>query len=80
MSNYKVGAALVALTMALATSSAAMAQTTLTMDLAKFFVDARGQQPHYFVKEAAARGEPADHFAHGCPTPLPSASRHPRAG
>ena len=35
------------------------------MDLAKFFIDARGQQPNYFEVEAKARGEVPFRFAHG---------------
>ncbi|HEY8360970.1 MAG TPA: beta-L-arabinofuranosidase domain-containing protein, partial [Ramlibacter sp.] len=35
------------------------------MDLAKFFIDARGQQPHYFDLEAKARGDDPSRFAHG---------------
>lgn len=35
------------------------------MDLAKFFIDARGQKPHYFELEAKARGEAPGDFAHG---------------
>jgi DUF1680 family protein len=35
------------------------------MELARFFVDARGQQPHYFDIEARARGEdPLDYVHH----------------
>jgi len=34
------------------------------LDLAKFFVDERGRQPHYFDQEAAARGDdPATYWA-----------------
>ncbi|AJY44835.1 glycoside hydrolase family 127 protein [Martelella endophytica] len=32
------------------------------LDLAKFFVDARGQEPHYFDQEAVARGEKPEDF------------------
>ncbi|MBI2200490.1 MAG: glycoside hydrolase family 127 protein [Armatimonadetes bacterium] len=35
------------------------------LDLAKFFVDERGRQPHYFDQEAAARGEdPKNSWTH----------------
>jgi DUF1680 family protein len=35
------------------------------LELSKFFVDARGHQPHYYDAEAAARGETADEFVRG---------------
>ncbi len=35
------------------------------LDLARFFIDARGQEPHYFDGEAAARGADPKHFRHG---------------
>jgi DUF1680 family protein len=34
------------------------------MDLARFFIDARGTQPHYFEREARERGEPEGGFFH----------------
>jgi DUF1680 family protein len=34
------------------------------LDLARFFIDARGQQPHYFDREAAARGADPAQFRH----------------
>lgn len=35
------------------------------LDLATYFIDERGAQPHYFDQEAAARGEPAGKFHQG---------------
>ncbi|QQA41715.1 glycoside hydrolase family 127 protein [Pelagovum pacificum] len=35
------------------------------LELAKFFVDVRGQQPHYFDEEAKRRGASPDGFVHG---------------
>ena len=35
------------------------------LDLAAFFVNERGQKPHYFEKEAKARGEKAGNARHG---------------
>lgn len=34
------------------------------LDLARYFIDARGQQPHYFDAEAAARGADPAQFRH----------------
>lgn len=34
------------------------------LDLARYFVDQRGQQPHYFEQEARERGEPAGGWYH----------------
>lgn len=35
------------------------------LDLACYFIDERGQEPHYFVQEAEARGEKPGDFAQG---------------
>lgn len=37
------------------------------MQLAKYFIDQRGQQPHYFDEEARARGADPKDFHHGTP-------------
>ncbi|MCW1918941.1 glycoside hydrolase family 127 protein [Rhodobacter sp. KR11] len=38
---------------------------TKFLDLATYFIDERGAQPHYFDQEAAARGEPAGKYGQG---------------